>query len=83
MGASSNWVGSRHGTPIPHVEYSEDEVKTWYCPLTILICLTTLTLADNLDHIRGIIFNKLVDLYPTHACAEFNAVFPLLRGKLP
>eukprot|EP00055_Hartaetosiga_balthica_P005198 m.14889 g.14889 ORF g.14889 m.14889 type:complete len:442 (-) comp4389_c0_seq1:168-1493(-) len=26
----------------------------------------------------GIIFNKLTNLYPTHACKEFNRVFPLL-----
>jgi phenylalanine-4-hydroxylase len=26
----------------------------------------------------GIIFNNLVKLYPTHACREFNHVFPLL-----
>eukprot|EP00730_Choanoeca_flexa_P002075 TRINITY_DN10900_c0_g1_i2.p1 TRINITY_DN10900_c0_g1~~TRINITY_DN10900_c0_g1_i2.p1 ORF type:complete len:512 (+),score=104.61 TRINITY_DN10900_c0_g1_i2:1184-2719(+) len=49
-------ISYKHGTPIPKVDYTEAEVKTW-----------------------GLIFNKLVDLYPTHACAEFNEVFPLLR----
>ena len=28
---------------------------------------------------RGTIFTNLVDLYPTHACREFNRVFPLLQ----
>lgn len=45
----------KHGTPIPHVKYTEAEVKTW-----------------------GTIFSKLTDLYKTHACREFNHVFPLL-----
>ena len=29
---------------------------------------------------RGEVFKKLTKLYPTHACAEFNRVFPLLVG---
>lgn len=45
----------RHGTPIPRVEYTEEETKTW-----------------------GTIFKQLTELYPTHACREFNHVFPLL-----
>ncbi|XP_072045976.1 protein henna-like isoform X2 [Amphiura filiformis] len=45
----------KHGKPIPHVKYTEDEIKTW-----------------------GTIFRKLTELYPTHACREFNHVFPLL-----
>jgi len=27
---------------------------------------------------RGTVFRQLTDLYPTHACKEFNYVFPLL-----
>ncbi|XP_046344927.2 phenylalanine-4-hydroxylase-like isoform X2 [Haliotis rufescens] len=45
----------KHGTPIPHVTYSEEEKKTW-----------------------GTIFRELTKLYPTHACQEFNHIFPLL-----
>jgi len=28
-----------------------------------------------------VIYNKLTDLFPTHACREFNRVFPLLRDN--
>ena len=30
---------------------------------------------------RGTIFRELTKLFPTHACEEFNRVFPLLIGK--
>jgi hypothetical protein len=33
---------------------------------------------NNLFVIRGVIFNELTKLYPTHACQEYNHVFPLL-----
>jgi phenylalanine-4-hydroxylase len=45
----------KHDQPLPHVDYTEEETKTW-----------------------GVIFNNLTKLYPTHACREFNHVFPLL-----
>ena len=45
----------RHGTPIPRVEYTAEEVGTW-----------------------STIFNSLSTLFKTHACAEFNYIFPLL-----
>ncbi|VVC43615.1 Hypothetical protein CINCED_3A019959 [Cinara cedri] len=45
----------RHGEKLPHVNYTEEEVKTW-----------------------GTVFRELTKLYPTHACKEFNHVFPLL-----
>lgn len=48
----------KHGTPIPRVEYTEDEIKTW-----------------------GVIFRELTKLYPTHACREFNHIFPLLQDN--
>ncbi|KAM8710982.1 hypothetical protein ACLKA7_017594 [Drosophila subpalustris] len=45
----------KHGEPLPHVEYSKEEIETW-----------------------GIIFRNLTKLYKTHACREYNHVFPLL-----
>ncbi|XP_015982551.2 phenylalanine-4-hydroxylase [Rousettus aegyptiacus] len=46
----------RHGQPIPRVEYTEEEKKTW-----------------------GIVFRTLKSLYKTHACYEYNHIFPLLE----
>ncbi|KAG5454942.1 Phenylalanine-4-hydroxylase [Clonorchis sinensis] len=48
-------INYRHGQPIPHIEYTPEEVETW-----------------------GKMFDKLTELYPTHACREYNHVFPLL-----
>lgn len=45
----------KHGEPLPHVDYSKEEIETW-----------------------GIIFRNLTKLYKTHACREYNHVFPLL-----
>ncbi|XP_032155347.1 phenylalanine-4-hydroxylase isoform X2 [Sapajus apella] len=46
----------RHGQPIPRVEYTEEEKKTW-----------------------GTVFKTLKSLYKTHACYEYNHIFPLLE----
>lgn len=43
------------GDPLPFIEYTEEETKTW-----------------------GTVFRELVKLYPTHACKEYNHLFPLL-----
>ena len=32
-------------------------------------------------HYRRTIFNELTKLYPTHACKQFNHVFPLLQDN--
>ncbi|XP_063228622.1 protein henna-like [Bacillus rossius redtenbacheri] len=45
----------KHGEPLPHVDYTEEETYTW-----------------------SQVFNKLKTLFPSHACREFNHVFPLL-----
>eukprot|EP00835_Amoeboradix_gromovi_P001093 NODE_43_length_28809_cov_0.237200.p12 type:complete len:298 gc:universal NODE_43_length_28809_cov_0.237200:1755-2648(+) len=45
----------RTGMPLPHVNYTSDELKTW-----------------------STVYTKLTELFPTHACAEHQKVFPLL-----
>jgi len=42
------------GDPLPHIEYTKQEVETW-----------------------GTVFRELTKLYPTHACSEYNHLFPL------
>lgn len=44
------------GQPIPRVEYTEEEKKTWRT-----------------------VFRTLKSLYKTHACYEYNHIFPLLE----
>mmetsp|Transcript_192 Transcript_192/g.615 ORF Transcript_192/g.615 Transcript_192/m.615 type:complete len:478 (-) Transcript_192:265-1698(-) len=48
----------RHGSPVPRVDYTAEEISTWRT-----------------------IYKKLKDLYPTHACKQFNKVFPLLEAN--
>lgn len=48
-------VTTYSGDPLPFIEYTAEEVKTW-----------------------GTVFRELTSLYPTHACKEYNHVFPLL-----
>ena len=43
------------GTPIPRVEYTEEETNTWRT-----------------------IFRNLTKLFPTHACKQYNHIFPLM-----
>jgi len=45
----------KYGTPIPRVEYTEEEIGTWRT-----------------------IFKNLTTLYPTHACKQYNHIFPLM-----
>ncbi|XP_053955195.1 protein henna [Anastrepha ludens] len=45
----------KHGEPLPHVDYTKEEIATW-----------------------SVIFKNLTKLYKTHACREYNHVFPLL-----
>lgn len=42
------------GDPLPHIEYTQQEVETW-----------------------GTVFREITKLYPTHACSEYNHLFPL------
>jgi len=46
----------KHGSPIPAVEYTDQEKSVWRT-----------------------VYIKLKELYATHACYEFNHVFPLLE----
>ncbi|XP_063228625.1 protein henna-like [Bacillus rossius redtenbacheri] len=48
-------INYRHGQPLPHVDYTEEEVDTW-----------------------GKVYRQLTELFPSHACREFNHAFPLL-----
>ena len=67
------------GEPIPRVEYTEAEIKTWYIYLSIYpsIHSSIYPLILHVFH-RGTIFRELTKLYPTSACKEHNHVFPLL-----
>ena len=53
-----------YGMKLPHIDYTLEEVKTWY-ELFLVID-------------REIVFNKLTTLYNTHACWEHQHVFPVI-----
>ena len=66
----------RHGTPIPRIAYTAEEIATWFVAFPCFRDHATLITTSN----RSTVYQELTSLYPTHACEQFNKVFPLLQG---
>ena len=67
------------GDPLPRVEYTEKETQTWYNLVFIanqyyvyINKLNNVMILQLLIFNRSTVYKKLMELYPTHACKEFN-----------
>jgi hypothetical protein len=69
----------KHGQPIPYVQYTDTENKTWY--ETILIY--HVVYSELRCVCRGEVFTGLSEIHATHACDEYIAGFKLLIGMSP